>query len=135
MRRSAPRLSPEFLGSEPKFAEPAARGVRRKASQRNWCLTPITRCAEHPSNLILPAGLVCVLCKPLTLLAEGDAVGGIAKHKGLWDRSLALSPTRNGMLEVRRPQAGGHSRSHPLRRLRPTHAGRGLACHHFWKDP
>src|SRR5665647_1833899 len=33
-----------FLGSEPKFAEPSAppRG-RRKAPQRNWCLTPITR--------------------------------------------------------------------------------------------
>jgi hypothetical protein len=62
--RSASRLSPEFLGSEPKFAEPAARGVRRKASQRNWCLTPITRCAERPTSLILQAPLVRDLCKP-----------------------------------------------------------------------
>jgi len=78
MRHSTPRLSPEFLGSEPKFAEPAARGVRRKASQRNWCLTPITLCAECPTSLILQAGLVCNLRKPPTLIAAGAAVGGAA---------------------------------------------------------
>ena len=103
MWRSASRLSPEFLGSEPKFAEPAARGVRRKASQRNWCLTPITRCAERLTTLILQVRLVRDLCKPSTLVAEGDAVSGVAKLR-------------------RSPRGGGHSRSHPLRRPRPTNA-------------
>ena len=79
MGHSASRLSAEFLGSEPKIAEPGARGVRRKASQRNWCLTPITRCAEHPTSLTLQAGLVCDLRKTPTLAGEGAAVGGVAK--------------------------------------------------------
>ena len=84
---------------------------------------PLCRYAERPSSLILPTELVCNPQKPPALVAEGGAVGGVAKCEGLWDRPLALSPTRSGKLEVqRRPQAGGHSRSHPLHRLRPTHA-------------
>ena len=111
----------------PKPARPAERiwPPGRSASRLSPGLRPppLCRYAERPSDLILQAGLVCVLRKPPTLPAEGGAVGGVAKCEDLWDRPLALSPTRNGMLEdQRRPQAGGHSRSHPLHRLRPTHA-------------
>jgi hypothetical protein len=70
---------------------------------------PLCRCAERPGNQILPAGLVRELHTPLTRLAEGDAVRGVA-----WTWGFAKSR--------RRPQAGGHSRSLPLRRLRPSHA-------------
>src|ERR1035437_9007331 len=110
---------PSFWGQSPNSPSlRLAQRVRRKAPQRNWCLTPITRCAERPISLILQAGVACEQRKPPTLAAEGDAVGAVAKHKDLWDRSLALSPTRNGMLEVRRPKAGGHSRSYPVRHPR-----------------
>jgi hypothetical protein len=102
---------PSFWGQSPNSPSlRLARRVRRFAPQRNWCLTPITRCVERPSSLGLQAGLVRNLRKPLTLLAEGGAVGGVAKSR-------------------RRPQAGGHSRSHPLRRPRPhTPGAQFLTC-------
>ena len=40
---------------------------------------PNNSCAERPANLILHTGLVFDLRKPLTLVAECDAVGGAAK--------------------------------------------------------
>ena len=88
---SALRLSPEFLGSEPwtwgfaKFAQPSA-GPKGSALCAAAKLVsdpnnspPLCRYAERPSNLILPTELVCDLRKPPTLLAEGGAVGGVAK--------------------------------------------------------
>ena len=63
----------------------------------------LCRCAERPVSQIFQARWVCEQCEPRTLVVEGDAVGGGAKSR-------------------RRPKAGGHSRSHPLRRPRPPKA-------------
>ena len=85
MARSASRLSPEFLGSEPKFAEPSGRpkgatqGVAAKLVSDPNNSPPLCRYAERPSGLILPTELVCDPQKPPALVAEGGAVGGVAK--------------------------------------------------------
>ena len=57
---SAPRLSTEFLGSEPKFAEPSARpgGAAQRAAAK-LVSDPNNSSAEYPSGQIVHANLVC----------------------------------------------------------------------------
>jgi hypothetical protein len=76
---SAPRLSPEFLGSEPKFAEPSARpqGAAQRAAAK-LVSDPNNSCAECPTSQILRAVLVFEMRRLPTPVAEGDALGGAA---------------------------------------------------------